>query len=107
MSTEKLLKVEEVALLVGCSIHTLNLWYRFKKNNPENEYAQLLPEFTQSGPLQTRYWKESDVYKLIEYQTKIPKGRNGIMGNVSRKYYNGGKSNGKKKTRRNIKDRSN
>ena len=106
MSSEKLLKVEEVALLIGCSVYTINLWYRFKRNNPDNEYAQMLPDYIQSGSLQTRYWKESDVYKLIDYQTKLPKGRNGVMGNTSRKYYNGGKRNGKKKTHRNIKNRN-
>ena len=91
-----MLKVEEVALLVGCSIHTLNLWYRFKKNNPDNELAQMLPDFEQSAPLQTRYWRESDIPKLIEYQIRLPKGRNGIMGNTSRKYYEG--KHGKTKT---------
>lgn len=99
MSQQKLLKAEEVAFLVGCSIHTLNLWYRFKKNNPDSEYAKMLPEFIQSAPLQKRYWTQESVDDLIAFQTKLPKGRNGVMGNTSRKYY-GGNHNGKGRKKR-------
>jgi predicted DNA-binding transcriptional regulator AlpA len=87
MSEEKLLKIEEVAVLIGCSVKTVNNWYMWKKQNPEHEMTQLLPEFVQHGERQTRYWKQSDVYKLIEFQARIPKGRNGILGSVTQKYY--------------------
>ena len=87
MTKNNLLKVEEVALLVGVSVKTINNWYAFKKVEPESEYAQLLPEFKQSGERQTRYWNQSDIWKLIDFKTKIPKGRNGILGSVTQKYY--------------------
>lgn len=86
MAKERLLKIEEVALLVGCSCKTINNWYAWKKTNPDNELVKLLPDFTQSGQRQTRYWKQADVYKLIEFKTKIPQGRNGILGSVTQKY---------------------
>lgn len=87
MSNDRLLKVEEVALLVGCSVKTINNWYTWKKENPEHELAKTLPDFIQSGARQTRFWKQSDVWSLINFKTVIPQGRNGILGSVTQKYY--------------------
>ena len=87
-SKERLLKLEEVAILIGSSGKSINNWYWFKRENPDNEYAQMLPDYIQEGPRQTRYWKESDVWKLIEFRNKIPQGRNGVMGSVTQRYYN-------------------
>lgn len=87
MSSEKLLKLEEVAIIVGTSSKSINNWYWFKRENPDNEYAQMLPDYIQEGARQTRYWKESDIWKLIEFKSSIPQGRNGIMGCVTQKYY--------------------
>ena len=86
MAEERLLKLEEVAVVVGCSFKTINNWYMFKKAYPDNEYAQILPEFIQDGPRQTRFWRESDIWKLIEFKKAIPQGRNGIMGAITQKY---------------------
>lgn len=95
----KLLRVEEVALSVGVSVKTINNWYWFKRDNPENELAQLLPEYIQDGPRQTRMWKQADLWKLVEFRSRIPIGRNGIMGSITQKYYhkNKGETNGKSK----------
>ncbi len=82
-----LLKVEEVAVTLGCSVKTVNNWYAFKKLKPDNEYAKLLPDFIQNGNRQTRYWKSSDIWKLIEFKNTIPQGRNGVLGCVTQKYY--------------------
>ena len=85
---ERLLKVEEVAVEIGCSLNTINNWYRFKKENPDNKYAKLLPDFYQfEGPRQTRYWRKCDIPKLIDFKTTIPKGCNGVMGSVTQRYY--------------------
>ena len=85
---ERLLRVEEVAVEIGSSLNTINNWYRFKRENPDNKYAKLLPDFYQfEGPRQTRYWKKSDIPKLIDFKTSIPKGCNGIMGSVTQRYY--------------------
>ena len=82
-----MLRAEEVALLVGCSVPTLNIWYKFRNEYPEHPMSKLLPEFVQSGPRQKRLWNENDIYKLIEFRANLPHGRNGILGSVTQKYY--------------------
>ena len=86
MQKERLLTAMEVSVLVGISSQTLNIWYTYKRQNPNSEYAKKLPEYTQSGNKQTRYWKYEDVYKLIEFKAALPHGRNGIMGDITQKY---------------------
>lgn len=83
---EVLLTATQVAAQAGISIQTLNIWYKFKRDNPDNELAKILPDFT-IGKRRTRQWKLSDVYRLVEFQTNIPKGRNGVMGDITQKYY--------------------
>lgn len=87
MENERLLKIEEVAVLIGSSCNSINNWYLFKRQNPDNEYAKLLPDYIQHGERQKRLWRESDVWKLIEFRNSIPQGRNGVMGDVTQKYY--------------------
>lgn len=87
---KRLLKVEEVAVLIGVSVKTINNWYAFKNAYPSNDFSKKLPKPIQSGLRQTRYWKESDIWKLIDFKDNIPKGRNGIMGAITQKYYKKG-----------------
>lgn len=91
--SDRLLKLEEVAVLIGSSGKSINNWYWFKRENPDNEYAKMLPNYTQEGGRQTRYWKESDIWKLIEFKQAIPKGRGGVMGDITQKYYRKEKQN--------------
>ena len=100
MAREKMLRLEEVAILIGVSGKTINNWYMFKKQFPDNEYAQILPEFIQSGSRQTRYWKESDIAKLLTFARKIPTGRGGIMGELTQKYIRKRKQNEENKNDR-------
>ena len=83
--SEKLLKIEEVALMLNVSVQTINIWYRWARENPDNEIAQSIPAYIQNGSRQTRYWTQSSVWKLIEFSKLIPKGRNGIMGDVTQR----------------------
>ena len=87
---ERLLKLEEVAVLIGSSSKSINNWYWFKRENPDNEYAQMLPDYVQEGGRQTRYWRESDIWKLLTFKQSIPQGRNGVMGSITQKYYKKG-----------------
>lgn len=87
------LRVEEVALLVGCSVKTINNWYWFKASHPDNEYAKMLPDFIRKGAKGTRYWDKDDMWQIIEFRQKLPKGRNGILGDVTQKYYRKAKDN--------------
>lgn len=80
------LKITEVAVLINRSVQTINMWYQWKRENPDNELAQLLPDYTQEGNRKTRYWDKDDVWKFLEFEQQIPKGRNGFMGKVTQKY---------------------
>ena len=92
-----LLRIEEVAVLVNVSVKSINEWYVFKRTEPTNEYAKMLPDPIKDNTGR-RLWKESDVDKLIKFHNDIPKGRNGIMGKVTQRYYKnrGRKEDGKK-----------
>lgn len=85
---EKLIRIEELAFFVGVSVQTINIWYRWKKLNPNHELAKLLPDFKQVGNRQVRYWKQSDVNSVIEFKRTIPRGKNGVLGEVTQKYKN-------------------
>ncbi len=83
---DKRLAVAELAVAIGSSVPTISSWYRWKRENPENEYAKLLPDFFRGGAHRTRYWHESDIPGILEFKNSIPQGRNGIMGSVTQRY---------------------
>jgi hypothetical protein len=85
MGEEKMLKIQEVAVLMGCATKTIDMWYAWAKRNPEHELAKILPKPLQESERGLRLWKYSDIYKLTEFQAKLPKGRNGILGDVTQK----------------------
>lgn len=82
------LRVEEVAIILGCSINTINSWYRFKAHEPDNEFAKMLPEFEREGNNKRgkRLWKQADIKKFVEFQKSRPIGRNGVMGDITQRY---------------------
>jgi len=81
------LRIEEVAVLVGVSVKTINNWYSFKKQNPGHELASALPEFTQDRNRGTRLWTRDNVPLLVRFKNMLPQGRAGVMGSVTQKYY--------------------
>jgi len=81
-----LLRIEEVALLCGVSVQSVNNWYKFKRENPNNEYARLLPEYTTLEGSRQRMWDKADINALIEFKQKMPKGCKGVMGSVTQRY---------------------
>lgn len=81
-----LLRIEEVAVACNVSVQTLNNWYKFKAENPDNEYAQLLPEITRIGNKGQRFWDKADIPNLLKFKTSMPKGCKGVMGSVTQKY---------------------
>lgn len=95
---ENLLSVEEVAVSIGVSVQTINIWYRWKRQNPDNERAQLLPDFIQLGTRQARFWEKSSVLKLMEFKNSVKCGRNGVMGSVTQKYVKKPETKGKKRS---------
>ena len=83
------LTAAQTAGLVGISVTTLNLWYAWKRTNPTNELVNYLPDFEKIE--RSRYWKESDIWKLIKFRQELPKGCKGILGDVTQKYCRKGK----------------
>ena len=81
-----LLKIEEVAVLTGVSVQTINNWYRFKKQFPDNEYARLLPEYTTLGGHKQRFWDKTDIPNMLKFKSIVPKGCKGVMGEITQKY---------------------
>ena len=90
---EKYLNVEEVSVLINSSVATISAWYRWKRANPDNEYAKMLPDFVRKGAHRARNWRYSDIWKLIKFKQTIPQGRNGVMGSITQKYVKKNKVN--------------
>ena len=90
---ERLLRIEEVALFVGVSVQAINIWYRWKRQNPDNEYANLIPDYIQETSRSQRFWKHSDIWALQEFRNTIPRGCKGILGSVTQKYRKKGDTN--------------
>ena len=82
----KFLSIEEVAVACKVSVQTINNWYKFKKENPNSEYARLIPEYVVIGGHGQRFWNSSDIPALIEFKQKRPNGCKGVMGSVTQKY---------------------
>jgi len=101
------LTAQQVVVILGISENTLNFWYRFKRENPENEIAKLLPDYIKKNEKSKRYWKRTDLDKLIKFQQSLPKGRNGIMGGITQRYKKEDTKNGKKSANRSTGNRKN
>lgn len=87
MSEERLIKAPELSMLVDTSIQAITTWYKWRDMHPDHELAKLLPDYiVKTGGRKTRYWKYSDVWKLIEFKNRIPHGRYGIMGEATQMY---------------------
>ena len=89
------MKIEEVAMRVGVSVQTLNRWYKFKKENPEDEISKKLPEYRMINTLngKARDWTDAAVWQLIAFKASVKPGRNGKMGKYGGKGTHGKKEN--------------
>ena len=86
MAGERLVNVQEMSFMIGVSVQTISSWYRWKDLHPDHELAKLIPDYTRIGNKRTRYWEQSDVWKLLDFKKSIPQGCKGIMGDVTQKY---------------------
>lgn len=80
---ERFIRIEEIALVLGVNQFSIERWYKFKRENPDNEYAKILPEFTyqiNSKNRKVRCWKASDIEALKKFQDNIVLGTKGFMG---------------------------
>lgn len=107
---ERLLNATEVMFLVGIAPKTLDRWYAFKRENPDHELSKQLPDFEQPAGFKTpRYWKESDIPQLMAFKDLVPKGRNGLFGNITHQnqYKKAKKEKEKNHDRKKIKCKNN
>lgn len=84
------IKITALALKLNCSTQSINNWYKWRELNPNHELAKYLPNFEVDPKTGTRYWDEEDVWLLLNFKTRLPIGKNGILGEVTHKK---GKSN--------------
>ena len=87
----------QVCAKLNVSTVTLTNWYRYY-NDPKIDKPKdmpPLPQYEQSGPRATRYWDKDDIRQIRKFQKWIPKGRGGVMGEVSKSFWG---ARGKKKT---------
>ncbi len=86
MPERVLLTIEQVAVTCRVSCQTINNWYKFKRENPDNEYARMLPDFIVLGGHNQRFWDKSDLNALVNFKQISPKGCKGVMGSVTQRY---------------------
>lgn len=89
---ERLLKAVEVACLIGSSVQTITSWYKWKELHPDHEMSKRLPDYVRIGNKNTRYWKQSDTWMLLDFKANIKQGRDGLMGDVTQKYCHSSKN---------------
>ena len=46
-TNERMVKAQELSMLVDTSIQAITNWYRWKEEHPDHELAKWLPEYTQ------------------------------------------------------------
>lgn len=102
---ERMLRIEEVAMLLGVNYMTVERWYQFKRKNPDSEYCQFLPDpilVMNSKNRATRFWKPDDVEVLKVFQESVVRGTHGFMGIISNPNHKnkGEDKDGKKKVGR-------
>lgn len=81
-----LLTINEVCRRLRISRYTLENWYRFKREFPEDELAMLLPDYHKEKVNSLRFWKKEDIKRLREFKNLRKLGRNGQMSNTIQKY---------------------
>ncbi len=82
----KMYNLTEVAFALGCSTQTVNTYYKFKVENPDDALSAMIPDFVRDGKCRTRYWTEESVEQLLIFRANLPKGKNGLLGRVTQRY---------------------
>lgn len=85
------LNVYEVCQALNISVYTLNNWYRFKKEFPNDELAKLLPDYYKKHEKSQRYWNKNDIKKLLKFKQTRKLGSQGQMSKTIQKYKKKGK----------------
>ena len=79
----------EVSKELNISVKTLNnwyLWYNDKTLSKPND-TPILPDYIQEHERGPRYWTKDSIAELRYFQNWLPRGRNGVMGRFSERYW--------------------
>lgn len=78
-----------VAQTLDISVQTLNNWYRWYLDTPLEKPKDMppLPSFEQSHDRGIRYWDSNDIKKLEKFKEWLPKGRAGVMGDYTARFW--------------------
>ncbi len=83
------LTANKIAQALDISVITLNNWYNWyldtSLEKPTN--TPPLPPFEQAHERGIRYWDSNDIPALLKFKEWVPKGRAGVMGNYSAKFW--------------------
>lgn len=82
---EKLIGIDEIYMKTGIHPNTINTWYRWYDNDSIEKPSCVphLPVYQQFEKRGKRFWREDDIKFILEFKKWVPKGRAGLMGNVS------------------------
>lgn len=86
IQTEDMLDINQVCKRIKVSVYTVENWYRFKREHPEDELALLLPDYYKEHINSRKFWKKEDIKKLKEFKSVRKLGRNGQMSETIQKY---------------------
>jgi hypothetical protein len=96
----ELLSASKVAQHLDISVTTLTNWYKWYdesiRTNTLPSTTPPLPAYLQKTERGPRQWYLQDLPMLESFQKWIPKGRGGLMGDVSSRYW--GKRDPRKKS---------
>ena len=84
-----MLTASEVCNQLGISVKTLTNWYKwyYDDNFDKPENIPELPMYIQTHKNGPRFWTEQSLQGLHKFHEFLPKGRNGIMGEFSKRYW--------------------
>lgn len=85
----KKLTANKVSQELDITVVTLTNWYAWYNNDEIKKPDDVpeLPQYEQAYERATRYWKEEDIEKIKVFKDWLPRGRGGVMGEQSKKFW--------------------
>jgi hypothetical protein len=89
MNKNNMLNATNVSAILDISVVTLNNWYKWYNDTSIEKPINTppLPMYLQETPRGKRLWNMVDIKLIKKFKDWIPKGRGGVMGEVSSKYW--------------------
>ena len=79
----------EVSQQLNISVKTLTNWYNWYNDETieKPKDTPTIPTYRQDHPRSPRLWTTEQINQLKVFQEWIPRGRNGVMGRYSERYW--------------------